>query len=973
MKPQPFAAVCYRSGITQATAPSRARRSLTAIAVSTLFALTCSVARAGDVTPTVADITRHNELNSDKFVIIKTPSILLSQKSKALQPDPRVAIDNYDQLIGIATDPQIRAEALRRSADLRLQLAEQQAEPDPAELRHAAANYQQLLREQPHYALNDRVLYQLARAEQALGENDPAIDALRQLGRDYPASARVADAHFRAAELLFRSARYAEAEPEYRAIVEQQPNAAFFDAAQYKLGWSLYKQDKHEAAVSVFLALLQRQLPPGELRDPKAALAAVDSGKRERVEDALHVVGLSFAALGGGSAMNRYFEQSHGEPRFATLLYQSLGDTLLEKHRYSEAAGAYIAFAQAHPRDQQAPRFQANAIDAYQQGGLDELAIEAEQHYADDYAPGAAYWSGRPPEADVLARVRRDFDELGRHYHARAQARPTTDESARQADFLTAASWYRRLLVSFPQDPKAAEVNLHLADALYDGGDLHEAAQQYDKTAYAYGNTPQAAEAAFAAVQADERLAQASDSANRDAALRLAVAAALKLADRYPQHAQRALVLARAAEDLQTLKDYPQALTVATRVLQSQPPASNDLQLQALAVVADSQFAQAQYPQAEVAYTELLRRQPAGATARPAIVEQLAASIYQQGEAARKAGNLRLAAQAFQRVGTVTPDAKLRANADYDAATAFIDLQDWSSAQRALESIRASAPDSALLGDVDKKLALAYQKDGKSAASAAVYARIAQRGNESGDTRREAAWLAAQLYDGAGNNAAAAQAYSQYVASFSDPLDRSLQARRRLADIARTTQNDDAGYSRWLHELVAVENAAGAARTDSSRMLAAKASLDLGRVDAQTARAMALSAPLEKSLARRKAATEAAIASLGRAADYRYAEIRTAAEYEIGAVYRDFAEAIVASQRPGNLQGEALEQYNLLLQEQALAFEDKSIAAHSANLQSLRQGVWNEWIHRSADQLAQLSPAQYGKHEQHDERYGALR
>jgi tetratricopeptide (TPR) repeat protein len=943
---------------------------LIALAAAALFA-EAPASLAADVTPTIADVTQHNEFKSNKLVIIKTPSILDAQKAAAAKPDPKIAIENYDKLLQYATDPQIRAESLRRSADLRLQLADADGNPDPAELKKAIASYTQLLKEQPDYALNDRVLYQLARAEQGVGEDEPAIDALRKLGRDYPDSQRVADAHFRAAELLFRSARYAEAEPEYRAIVEHQPNAPFFEAAQYKLGWSLYKQEKHDQAVSIFLALLDRDLPQGELRDPKAALAAVDAAKRERVEDALRVTGLAFAALGGGDAMNHYFAQVGKEPRFSTLLYSSLGDGLLEKHRYSDAAGAYLAFSQRHPKDLLAPEFQHKAIEAYRQGGFEDLMVAAKQHYAEDYAPGAAYWSGRTPTPEVLANVRADFDDLGRYYHAHAQARPAADDAAKRADFLAAADWYRHLFTSFPQDPQLPEVNLRLADALYDGGQLREAAEQYEKTAYAYGKTPQAAEAANAAVQADEKLAEQSAPADRPAALRLAVASAAKLADAFPQHPQRNLVLARAAEDLFELKDYPQALAMATRVLQSQPPAPADLQLQALAVTADTQFALNQYPQAEVAYTQLLQRQSPNAPARAQITEQLAAAIYKQGEAARSAGDLKLAARDFQRVGEVAPDAKLRGNSDYDAASAFVELQDWPSAERSLESIRNGDQNNPLLGDVDKKLALAYQKDGKAAAAAAAYSRVAQRGAESTDTRREAAWLAAQLYDGAGSAGPAAKAYEAYVNSYPQPLDRGIQARRRLADYAHNS-GDDAAYSRWLKELVAADSSGGAASTDATHQLAAQASLDLGRLDAQKARALVLSAPLDKSLALRKAATEAAIASLGRAAEYRYAEIKTAAAYEIGAVYRDFAEAIVGSQRPGNLKGESLDQYNLLLQEQADAFDDKSIAAHAANLQSLKQGVWNVWIHRSADQLAQLAPAVYGKHEQHDDRYGSL-
>jgi hypothetical protein len=244
--------------------------------------------------------------------------------------------------------------------------------------------------------------------------------------------------------------------------------------------------------------------------------------------------------------------------------------------------------------------------------------------------------------------------------------------------------------------------------------------------------------------------------------------------------------------------------------------------------------------------------------------------------------------------------------------------------------------------------------------------------SEAPATRADAAWLAATLYDKSASPVLAMQAYEYYLTQFPQPLDRSLDARRRLADIAQNELHDGARYRHWLQEIVQADSLAGAGRSDASKLMAAQASLELGRLEAATARAQALTLPLQKSLAQRKTATEAAIATLSRAASYGYADVTTAATFELGTVYRDFGKAILNSARPANLNGEELEQYVLLLEEQAYPFEEKAIEAHEANLQRLRQGLWNDWIHKSAGALAELAPAKYGKHDQRETSYESL-
>ncbi|MDE0856174.1 MAG: outer membrane protein assembly factor BamD, partial [Nevskia sp.] len=664
-----------------------------------------------DTPSTIGTITRNNGLKKDRFIYIRTPSIMRVVKSKAVPAQVQAAIDNYDKAAGLSPDPLIRAESLRRSADLRVQLADA-GDLDAAEIGKAITAYQRILADYPGYGDNDRVLYQLARAQEFAGQGDVAIDTLRTLGQRYPDSPRLGDAVFRAAELLYARARYDEAEPQYRTVLALGGATPYFEPAQYKYGWTLYKQAKYGEAVPVFLAILERTLPQGVSDDPAQALAAVPQGKSEMSGDALRVAGLSFAALGGGKAINDYYA-SNSEPRFSVLLYRALGQQMLDKQRYNDAASAYAAFIERHPAHELAPQFQSRVIAAYRQGGFAEQVVREEGRYADTYAPGCAYWGQRKPTAEVMTALRGNLGELAPWFHAKAQLEPASDPEAKRNDFVAAAGWYHKILEIYPQDPKLPEINLLYADALYDGGQTREAAQQYEKTAYAYPGNPKAAEAAYASVQAWQRLGKEVPPAQRPDVLRQSVAASVKYADTFPGNPQTAPVLTRAAEDLYEIKDLDQAVSLSNRVLALNPPAAPELRSQNLGVLADAKFAQGKYADSEAAYTQLLALTPASDANHKVIVEQLAASIYKQGDAARSAGDLRAAAGYFQRVGQVVPDASIRPNADYDAASAYTSLQDWGAAEQSLEGFRSRYPANPLTADVDKKLALAYEKDHK--------------------------------------------------------------------------------------------------------------------------------------------------------------------------------------------------------------------------------------------------------------------
>ncbi len=944
------------------------RLSLSLAVLLTVVLAACSRPnlRPRDKSPEIRTLSSQKQPDRNKLPIIL---------SDAVAPNPERALENYRAILELAPDDTVRQEAMRRMADLQVQTEDAASDSAGSQKLLAASikTYQQLLAESPNDAHNDRVLYQLARAYQNSGQSEQAIATLTTLTTQFPSSKLAGDAHFRRAELLFRLNEYAEAEREYRIVMDLAAATPFFEPAQYKYGWSLFKQSRFDEALPVFFAILDRELPAGELNDVDAALKAVEKGKADLAKDSLRVTSLAFAIMGGGPAVNQYFT-AHTEPRFFPLVYNALGETFLEKRRFTDAAGTFAAFIERHPQHASAPQFQSRVIQVYRDSGFNDLVVREKERYVNTYAPGSLYWGNAPASAEVLTALRSHLEDLGKHYQALAQQSskvPQVDTAAVQAAFIASAGWYRRILDIYPQDPKAPEINYLLAETLEDGGKPLAAANEFSKTAYDYNMHARSLDAGYAAVLAFHKNADAQPAATRAPALMQAIAASIKLVDNFPTHPEAVTALTRAAQDLYELKDA-QAVAIAQRVLSYNPAPTPEQRRVVQGVLGDSYFAQGDYPRAEVAYADLLKLTPVNDAQHANVVEQLAASIYKQAEAARKAGDLRTAANGFLRVGQVTPDATIRQTADFDAGAALIGLSAWAEATTVLESFRSRYAASPLLTDVDKKLAIAYVKDNKPLQAADAYRRIAARTTEATEVRQDAAWQAARLFDGAGRLPDAVKAYEFYVATFPSPLDRAIDARRRIADIYQA-QGDGYRYLFWLGEIITADEAAGGNRSEHGKAIAAQAALDVGRISAVNAARIRLTAPIETSLPQRKTAVETAIKALDKAAAYGYADITTAASYELGAVYQSFAKALMDSERPKKLSAEQVEQYNILLEEQSLPFEEKAIAAHEANLKRVGLGIYDNSIAKSVTALGLLSPAKYGKREVGGDSYDTLK
>jgi TolA-binding protein len=900
---------------------------------------------------------------------------------KAGQPAPGgsdKAMENYRAFLDLESgDPALRAEALRRLGDLNLEAGEiergEREQTDGLGLKAADAVklYKMLLQAYPNYPGGDGVLYQLGRAYESNGQPDQALATLDQLVSRFPESRLIDEAQFRRGEILFVARRYPEAEQAYARVVGHGPNSAFYEQSLYKRGWALFKLGRNDECLDSFGQLLDRKLI-----DPKDRRALLDMQtftrpQRELMDDTFRVASIAFSYLDGAQSVDE-FVQRRGSPPYAYLLYAHLGDLYLDKERYQDAAQTYEAFVKRDAVDANAPLLQVRAIEAYRKGGFSSLVLTGKQNFVERYGFGAAFWNGRNPGQfpTVVAELKTHVKELASYYHAQAQQAQKEEKdkgegggggAKAQADYNQAARWYRSYLTWFPNEPESADTNFLLAEALFESKQYGDATAEYERTAYAYPFHAHSAEAGYAALLAYDAHEKDLSAAEKTVWHAKGVESGLKFATTWPAHKEAAAVLTRTAKELFDLKDLERAVEVAQRVLNLQPPVDAGKRRTALTVIAHSRFDQARYAEAEAAYLQLRAAIPADDKERAAITEKLAAAVYKQAEQKKAAGDANGAVDDFLRVAQVAPDSSIRKNADYDAAAALVNLKDWPRAIQVLEDFRRNHPQDPLVAEATRSLAVAYTETQQPGRAAVEFERIADGANDTAEVKREALWRSAELYQKAKDPAAAQRSLEKFIERFPTPLDPAIEARQRLADMAGEA-HDLKRRDRWLNDIVETDRKA-AARSERSQYLAAKATLLFAEPAAQAFADVRLNAPLKKNLALKKQAMEKALAAYGSAAQYGVAEVTTAATFSMAELYRTFGKDLMESERPKKLKGEELEQYDVLLEEQAFPFEEKAIQIYEANAARARDGVYDEWVKKSFDALAKLKPARYAKAE----------
>ncbi len=919
-------------------------RRLSLLVLATLLLVACSGSK---------ELTLGNMERSKVVIDVDTP----------VEVNRNDAMKYYRSTMEQDIDNRFRARAMKRLADLELETGLDKevktvtplSAGDIKEYQVSIDIYKELLQSYPDFVGNDQVLYQLAQAYERLGMVDESMAALARLAKEYPSSPLYAEVQFRRGELFFVDGEYEASARAFQSVVELGETSLFYELALHKHGWNMLKLDQFDEALVSFFSLLDLKLVPLELDgDPFAALP-VGQTDQELIDDTLYAVALVFSYVNSVDRIEAQIAK-RGRKNYDHVIYQTLADFYLRQKRYQDAVNIYTTYSVRYLKEPQAAFFKLKLFDIFTLAEKPDAVLSAKKHFIQVYGPSSSLWINYNDKvrAQLMPKVRLALTDITQYYHAVAQ------REKRESDYNLAENWYRAYLRDLPNDKDEVKIHYLLADMLYEGKRYAEASKEYERVAYEFPASTNSQEAGYAAILAYRELLKTVGPDTQKEWSDKQTANLLQYAERYPDDSRMATIMTTLAQEAYGAKEFDKAQMLAQRVIAMGENAAPELLEAAWTVNAHGYYEQKEYRNAEHSYQQAVTLARNKGSVKPMAFEWLAASIYKQAKEKQAVGNMTAAVDDYLRISAVAPAADIRIQAEYEAASVLIEMKAWDAAITTLEHFRKSYPGHALQQELPFKLALVYMESGKGVQAAEEYEKIA-RADHSVDVKREAAWQSAELYEKARQLDRSANAYEFYLLQFAEPYSQQIEARYRLSQLYLAL-GQTARSNFITTQLMNVElDRSG--HTDRSRYLVAQAALDMAEGKLSAFQSVKLVEPLAKNLLIKKERMEDALSAYNQAATHRVSDVVTASTYRIGEIYYQFSKNLMESERPKELGRDELEEYNIMLEEQAFPFEEKAIAILESNTQRVSSGVYDTWVKKSYGKLKELLPIRYSKSE----------
>jgi len=908
---------------------------------------------------------------------------------------------NYHRALELVEEPILRQKIMVRLAELAMERAEQQmldaTEIDSSGGRDhfegAITLYEQLLEGEVTGTsisvdgqvspTGDVLLYQLAKAHALDGKLEQSTDLLNNLSRQHPQSLFNAESEFRRAERAFSKQRYAAAQTGYGAVIKLGTHTPFYKNAVYMQGWSQFKQNRMRASLKSFTHVLDI------LAQDSPSLEGFDGAQLRLVQDTLRVMSLVFSDMNGADSISDTYVDL-GPRVYEPLLYRELGKLYLEKQRYRDSADSYQHYVDHHPLSEFSPEFSVSVIEVYQLGDFPSLILPAKQRFVRQYGINSHYWAQKPSAAHELLKphLKVYLRELAEYHHALAQTKhplkktlnnqttttlagvsPSTrvhnEHLSLTAHYRLAAILYQEFIDTFPQDNDAPAIMFLMAEARFEATDYAEAYLVYSHVAYDTAlavDRQRGAEAGYSAVLAIERLLPlASNQTEIKLWQERKIDSALKFADIYVSDPRAPIVLSQTTQLLLNHGDYERAVSTAKRITQWQPQVEKKLRLNAWLMIAQIEFDREQFDLAEQAYQQALDLVAERDPQRASVIKRLAASVYRHAEHLATS-DVSASVEQLLRVREIFPASAMAVSAQYDAINQLMAIEAWGRAEEEALDFQARYPSDTLTNSLTSKLVVIYEAQ-QNWVSAAEQLLSSYRSDKDFEVRRSSLYLAAEYYEKADDVHSAIKYYRDYAHRYSEPFAQVMEARFKMTTLYALT-GDLEKRNFWLRKLIKGDNQAGPQRGQRSRYLGAFASAEVADSLYNVFVKIPLDLPLKKSLKKKNQALQKALGAYQGLAEYGVSEFTTLAGFRLAEIYAQLSRDLMNSQRPKNMDVEALEEYEVLLEEQAYPFEEQAIELHESNAQRSWLGVYDEWVKASFEALATLIPARYAKREQ---------
>lgn len=884
-----------------------------------------------------------------------------SQKSSINTSNDTIRKAYADYLQNSAKNDKSRLTAINRLAELEFELGNRviqeknSLEGDSPTLIDSAYNARlnttielitTSLHEYPNAGGNDKLLYNLANAYDQQEQIEKSLSALKTIANKYPTSKYYLESQFRVAEYFFSKGEHVSAEDAYTSVITSPKNERLIEKAFFKRGWSRLKLEYYSEAIDDFMSAVAYH--------GFSDVTDLSSADKDLFNEYFRAIGLSFSYLQNPDEITKYFEKKKS---FSYIydIYVSISDIYLKQKRFSDSARVLAHFSEHHPSSPYVPDSQARLIDSWRQSGFTQKTYDAINLFYTAYQPESSYWSQQNSNSELQKRITRLLKEyiqlMMANYHNKYQ------ESNDSQDFFAAEKWYKRYLNHYEQYSNKDNVHYLYAELLSDHGNHKESLYHYEKAAYNDGIILNK-KSAYNTILLTSLLHKNSTS-DQDKSLYLDkniqyTRAYVKL---YPNDEQTSMAIAHSAELAFKAKRYTDAIELTELIGDSVGATQLD---EIKTIRAHAYFENGQFSNAESDYKSILKSSSLPLSSRYQIQNRLALSIYKQGQSEITNKNPEQAIYHLSRISNVAPQSNIAPVAMNEAIELAITDEKWNSAIINIKEFQNRFPEHELSHEINIKLSLVYLKSGQELSAAKEYEKIAKTDSNTA-IKMAAQWKAAELYEANKKIELAINAYEKFARQYQQPYAQNFEAMHKIVTLY-TAENDAVSVGAWQNIILNAEKTIPRdEKTNRIKYITSFAALNLAIREFNTYKAISLSLPLKESLNLKKESMLKAVNLFGQASVYGLAETSTQAKHNIGLIYQLFKNALMNSERPTNLVGDELEQYNILLEDQAFPFEEKSIEFFETNMKHIGDGIYDDWVHRSHDQLKTLFPARYSR------------
>ena len=946
------------------------------------------------------------QLTSD----IEQPSVNIVSLGR--EERARKLADLYKSILTLEPDQNVRAQILHRQIQLDVREYEKQdIETRDDILAKLVADYQNVLKTQPNRRDNEKIRYDLAKTLDLQGKMKESLEQTEILLAQYPDTKFFVELQFRRAEIYYSLQNYPKALRAYEAVLAANYNDKYRLNSLYMSGWSLFKLNRLEQADIKFLQVLSAIVD--EDRDQIATnyfdFNKISGAQKSLVDDTLRILSISLSQQEQGEsllALTEKFSSDRNLPFFEHFLFDNLAGFLLEKKLNHDAIKTYQTYIAHAPEKIWAARYSLTLRDLLEKFGRFKESRELQTTYVTNFGIGTDFWQfSLPDNRDEVAPHLLSFSfKQSRRLYAAAQ--DIEDNVQRQLAFAETAKWLGNYLdvanYAYPKkvlDGEYSEQEFLFADANFEANNLESALEAYQILAYGYNprlreiyrpefvltNRPKliALDSAYATtVTVRELIKQAT---RRDPDMNHAdLYEHRELLDRrfieqYPQDVRSTLIALQSSQYAYEKGDYEMVFYFSDFVLNyyqlsgALPEGKalsdwDDLQLKqiqtATQLQANSHYEQWDYEEAEREYLVALSYLTKPLEQKK-LKELVASSIYQQAEIS-KTNDLDTAIEHLMRLGQVIPDSNYRVTAEYDAANLLLQSKQFPRAITVLKNFQQRYPNHEFTDTIPAKLAMSYEAlEQWDLAAEQLLTMVASQ--TSPELKREAQYTAAEYYLRAGDTNKAIDNFRTYAHAYPEPFSQAQEARYQLSELYAQTDEPLKRHF-WFRKIVKSHDTSASKRAfitteveQRSTYLASFSAYQLGVAHQQTFNWVKLKVPLNKSLVRKQKAMKEAIDYYQRVFIYQLAEFVPQANFNLAQMYNQLAQDVMSSQRPSDLNDLALEEYDILLEEIAYPFEEKSIGIHISNIKRAWQNVYSDSIKQSFNALQTLEPAKYDR------------